>query len=125
MRNLYSSTSQRLQGLAFALLSWGLVATLSACSHEPPATQSAQAQLGRQIFHDPSLSASGKQSCASCHDAAFGHAQPNNLAAQLGGAALNLQGGRTAPSLRYLAQNTAFHFDAEGKPTGQCQSVKS
>ena len=28
------------------------------------------AQLGRRIFHDASLSASGKQSCASCHDPA-------------------------------------------------------
>lgn len=118
MRHALSALSPRLQRLFLGLLTGGLVATLSACSHEPPTTQSAQARLGRQIFHDPSLSASGKQSCASCHDAAFGHAPPNNLAAQLGGADLNLQGGRTAPSLRYLAQNTAFHFDAEGKATG-------
>src|SRR5579872_5646853 len=35
---------------------------------------SAVAQLGARLFHDPSLSASGRLSCASCHDpaAAYG-----------------------------------------------------
>ncbi|WP_372524672.1 cytochrome-c peroxidase [Piscinibacter sp.] len=79
---------------------------------------SAQAELGERIFNDVSLSASGQQSCASCHDAANGHAPANSLAAQLGGASLDLQGGRSTPSIRYLAFNTAFHFDAEGTPTG-------
>ena len=47
---------------------------------------SAVAQLGEKIFFDPSLSASGKQSCATCHspDHAFG--PPNALSVQLGGA---------------------------------------
>ena len=37
---------------------------------------SAEASLGREIFHDESLSASGRMSCATCHDAAhaFVHA---------------------------------------------------
>ena len=38
------------------------------------------AQLGRQIFNDASLSASGKQSCASCHDPAHAYAPGNKLA---------------------------------------------
>lgn len=79
---------------------------------------SAQAELGKQIFHDASLSASGNQSCASCHDPNNGHAAPNNLAVQLGGPSLNLQGTRSSPSIRYLAANTASYFDAEGTPTG-------
>jgi cytochrome c peroxidase len=33
----------------------------------PSAPLSAVATLGKQIFYDTSLSASGKQSCASCH----------------------------------------------------------
>ncbi|HJW11792.1 MAG TPA: cytochrome-c peroxidase, partial [Albitalea sp.] len=77
-----------------------------------------RAALGEKIFNDVSLSASGRQSCASCHDADHGHAPPNTLAVQLGGALLDLQGGRSAPSIRYLAFNTAFHFDDEGTPTG-------
>lgn len=79
---------------------------------------SATAQLGERIFNDTSLSASGRQACVSCHIASSGHAQDNALAAQLGGAGLDLQGGRTAPSMRYLNYNTAFFFDAEGTPTG-------
>src|SRR5215475_14289074 len=31
--------------------------------------------LGKKIFHDPSLSASGAMSCSTCHDPANGHAQ--------------------------------------------------
>jgi cytochrome c peroxidase len=50
--------------------------------------------------------------------ASAGHAQDNALAAQLGGADLTLQSTRVAPSIRYLATNTAFHFDAEDTPTG-------
>ncbi len=79
---------------------------------------SAQAALGEKIFNDTSLSASGKQACASCHVSGSGHGQDNNLAAQLGGADLTLQGGRNSPSIRYLATNTSFFFDAEGTPTG-------
>ncbi|MBS0508750.1 MAG: cytochrome-c peroxidase, partial [Proteobacteria bacterium] len=79
---------------------------------------SAVAALGEKIFKDPSLSASGRQSCASCHDAAFAHAQPNGLATQLGGPGLDRQGGRLSPSIRYLATNQAFFFAADGTPTG-------
>ncbi len=79
---------------------------------------SAVATLGQKIFHDPSLSSSGRQSCASCHDAAFAHAQPNALAAQFGGPGLNQQGSRLSPTIRYLASNKAFFFAADGTPTG-------
>lgn len=79
---------------------------------------SAQASLGEKIFHDTSLSASGQQACASCHDPQAGHAPANALPAQLGGPAMDQQGGRNSPSIRYLNFNTAFFFDAEGTPTG-------
>lgn len=92
----------------------------TAASAEPPSatTLSAHAALGEKIFNDTSLSASGRQACASCHVASAGHASDNALAAQLGGALLERQGGRSAPSIRYLQTNVAFHFDAEGTPTG-------
>ena len=79
---------------------------------------SAQAQLGERIFSDVTLSASGRQSCATCHVEASGHAPDNALAAQFGGALLDQQGSRTAPSINYLSFNTSFHFDSEGTPTG-------
>jgi cytochrome c peroxidase len=82
-------------------------------------TLSALAQLGEQVFKDPSLSASGSQSCASCHDAAHGHAPANNLSAQLGGTTgSDQQGLRAAPAIRYLVYNTGFAFAADGTPTG-------
>jgi cytochrome c peroxidase len=92
--------------------------TSSPASAPEPATLSATAALGEKIFHDASLSASGRQSCASCHDPAFGHSPPNALAAQFGGADLTLQGTRKAPGIRYLAANTPFFFAADGTPTG-------
>ena len=79
---------------------------------------SAQAALGEKIFSDTSLSASGRQACASCHVPANGHASDNALAAQLGGADGSLQGSRLAPAIRYLASNRAFAFGADGTPTG-------
>jgi cytochrome c peroxidase len=82
------------------------------------ATLSAQARLGEKIFNDTSLSASGRQSCATCHSADAGHAADNELAVQLGGPLLDQQGRRSSPSIRYLSTNTVFHFDAEGTPTG-------
>ena len=104
-----------------------LAALISACGgggtasspSAPGAVElSAQAALGEKIFHDESLSASGRQSCASCHDAAFGHSPANALAAQFGGADLTLQGTRKAPGGRYLAANQPFFFAADGTPTG-------
>jgi len=85
----------------------------------PPATAlSDQAALGELIFHDVSLSASGRQACASCHVESNAHSPDNALPAQLGGPLTDQQGGRSAPSVRYLAFNTAFFFDGEGTPTG-------
>jgi len=88
----------------------------------PPAESgsfSARAILGEKIFNDVSLSASGRQSCASCHAAEAGHAGPRSTGVtEPGGVALELQGGRTSPSIRYLATNKAFGFDAEGTPNG-------
>ncbi|BDU77941.1 cytochrome-c peroxidase [Mesoterricola sediminis] len=79
---------------------------------------SAEAQLGEAIFKDTRLSASGQQACATCHVAADAHGAPNAFPAQFGGAALDLQGTRQSPSIRYLATNTPFFFDKEGTPTG-------
>lgn len=85
---------------------------------DSPGPLSPAAALGEQIFSDPTLSASGQMSCASCHVSLAAHAPANALPVQPGGPALDQQGSRQAPSIRYLATNTAFHFDGEGTPTG-------
>lgn len=80
------------------------------------ADSAAAAELGDQIFHDASLSASGQLSCASCHDPSKAHA--SDAAVNIGGAAMNVSGTRNAPSLRYLDLTPAFFFDRDGTPTG-------
>jgi cytochrome c peroxidase len=85
----------------------------------PPAPEeplSPLAALGREIFHDPSLSASGQQSCASCHRAEFGHASAHGI--EKGGPAMQATGQRNVPSIRYLQTRHALNFDNEGKASG-------
>lgn len=119
---------------ALLALALALVASLTACggggsSDSASGTQTASVQaastqlsqvalLGQKIFSDASLSASGRQSCASCHDPASAHAAPNDLAVQLGGPGLTTQGFRAVPSLRYLNSTPAFFFADDGTPTG-------
>jgi cytochrome c peroxidase len=80
---------------------------------------SALAALGDQLFHDVSLSASGRMSCATCHAPDTAHATGDpELLVPSGGAQLDVPGMRNAPSLRYLALNPAFFFAADGTPTG-------
>jgi len=69
---------------------------------------SAVALLGKALFFDPLLSASGKQSCASCHDPKFGYNPPNGLVVQPGGADLKQAGYRPPPSLAYLYRQLPF-----------------
>lgn len=79
---------------------------------------SSQALLGQRIFSDPSLSASGRLACASCHVETSGHAPENDLPAQFGGALLDRQGVRNAPTINYLAFATEFSVRADGTPSG-------
>jgi cytochrome c peroxidase len=110
--------------VAFLTACGGGGASGSATGTQTASTQTASIQLsqvallGQKIFSDASLSASGRQSCASCHDPASAHAAPNDLAVQLGGPGLATQGFRAAPSLRYLNSTPAFFFAEDGTPTG-------
>ncbi|WP_092797087.1 MULTISPECIES: cytochrome-c peroxidase [unclassified Janthinobacterium] len=64
--------------------------------------------MGRAMFFEPSLSVSGKLSCASCHSPDHAYGPPNDLAVQLGGPDLQDAGTRAAPSLRYIQNAPAF-----------------
>jgi cytochrome c peroxidase len=64
--------------------------------------------LGRALFFDPSLSASGKMACATCHDPQRAFGPPNALAVQLGGKDMRQPGLRAVPSLDYLQIVPAF-----------------
>src|SRR5690242_5310535 len=94
-----------------------------ACSNAafaaPPTTAPTAAGLGARIFADPSLSASGAMSCASCHTPSYAHAAPPDTAVvPPGGAEGKTPGFRAAPSLRYLNVGLPFSFDEEGTPSG-------
>ncbi|HEY7372625.1 MAG TPA: cytochrome c peroxidase [Polyangia bacterium] len=78
------------------------------------ATVPEMTELGRRLFFDVSLSASGKMSCSTCHDPRFGYGPPNARAVQLGGPDGKHAGTRAAPGLRYLQTVPPFsehHFD--------------
>jgi cytochrome c peroxidase len=73
-------------------------------------------ELGRRMFFDPALSASGKMSCAGCHDPAHAFGPPDASPVQLGGAKLDQAGHRAVPSLKYLQvvpQFTEHFFESE------------
>ena len=88
-------------------------------------TLSAAAQLGRKIFADKALSASGQQSCSSCHVAASAFAEDATASGvdhgspvALGGLAMNKTGFRNTPSLMYAALTPIFYINADGGPHG-------
>jgi cytochrome c peroxidase len=71
----------------------------------------ALAALGRKMFYDPSLSGSGRMSCASCHNPEQAFGPPHAFAVQsvpLGGKDLRQMGSRSVPSLRYLQAAPQF-----------------
>jgi cytochrome c peroxidase len=91
------------------------LAEISASGMLPSATQppaagglSLAAQLGKQLFFEKSLSASGTMSCATCHDPEHAYGPSNGLAVQVGGPDMNRAGTRAVPSLRYKEYTPPF-----------------
>ena len=83
--------------------------------------------LGRALFSDRTLSASGRVSCASCHDPAHAYGPPNRLPVQSGGPGQDRPGLRAVPALTYHQNIPNFQphfFDNDGNdsedqgPTG-------
>jgi cytochrome c peroxidase len=81
-------------------------------SFEPMPSPAALAALGRQLFLDPALSASGKIACATCHDPSHDFGPANTQAVQRGGADGRSFGVRAVPSLKYTQNTPPFteHF---------------
>lgn len=71
------------------------------------------ARLGRALFFDSSLSASGRMACASCHRPDHAYGPPDGRAVQPGGPTLHTQGHRAVPSLRYLGRVPPFGVGPE------------
>lgn len=75
---------------------------------QPNPTLSPTAALGKLIFLDTSLSASGKVACSTCHSPDHAYGPPNALAVQLGGSDMRHPGTRAVPSLRYMSFTPKF-----------------
>jgi cytochrome c peroxidase len=77
------------------------------------------AELGRKLFFDPGLSASGQLSCASCHDPANAYGPSAARAVEPGGRDMRQAGFRAVPSLRYGQVTPHFSehfFDNDDEP---------
>lgn len=89
-----------------AALGGALLVVVVCAEVEAASVRSPIVSLGRRIFFDESLSASGRLSCASCHSPEHAYGPPNGRAVQLGGAALDREGLRAVSSLRYVLNRT-------------------
>jgi len=70
---------------------------------------SAAAQLGKALFFETALSASGRLACASCHDPTNAYGPPRGAPALMqGGEHLERVGLRAVPTLRYLRDRPRF-----------------
>jgi cytochrome c peroxidase len=76
------------------------------------------AALGQKLFFDTALSASGQQSCSTCHAPAAAFSDPDGRSVPLGGPNMDLLGFRNTPSLTYASFTPAFHFENDGTPVG-------
>jgi len=104
---------RRLLGpLALVAAACGPSGTSATVAAAPPARApgalSAAAEVGRALFFDKSLSATGAMSCATCHDPDHAYGPPNDLAVQLGGPDGRAEGPRAVPSLRYKEYTPAY-----------------
>jgi cytochrome c peroxidase len=79
--------------------------------------------LGRKLFFDASLSASGKLACSSCHDPAKAFGPPDGASVRVGGGQMQATGVRATPSLRYIQNVPSFteHFFDESKDESEDQ----
>jgi cytochrome c peroxidase len=86
---------------------FGLIAVVGVAQAAPLPPTPLQ-NLGRRMFFDASLSASGKMACGSCHDPKYAYGPPPGHAIAMGGPDLDQPGTRAIPSLRYLRDVPPF-----------------
>ena len=95
----------------------GADAPFYANTFEKVPSAAAMTDIGRALFFDASLSASGRVACATCHDPRRAFGPPNNSPVQRGGRDGRQLGVRAVPSLTYtqtIPPFTEHYFDDEG-----------
>jgi len=109
-------------GLAFAVMSSATASAAAAApfyanQFEKIPSAGAMTAVGRAMFFDQSLSASGTLACAGCHSATRAFGPPDASSVRLGGSDGRRAGVRAVPTLMYT-QNippfTEHFFDDEG-----------
>jgi cytochrome c peroxidase len=73
------------------------------------------AELGKLIFHDASLSSSGRLSCATCHSPDHAYGPAADTPVMDGGPDLSRQGVRAVPSLMYLEREPNFSIGPDNE----------
>lgn len=112
-------------GATAALAAAALTAAAPPTASAEPAPE-VQIALGRAIFADPSLSVSGRMSCATCHDPAHAYGPPDARAVREGGKDLRTPGTRAVPSLRYTLNRTPVWFqEYQSNPIERMIAVES
>ena len=97
MRKSFLTAIALSAGILCVVGSRGMSGSLARSSELSPT-----AALGKKIFFDRSLSASGKMACSTCHDARYAYGPPNGLSVQFGGPHMRSPDYRAVPSLRYI-----------------------
>ena len=74
-------------------------------------------QLGKMLYFDENLSANGNQSCASCHDPAWGYAGPDSVVNEHGavyaGSFPDRFGNRRPPTAAYAFASPILHYNED------------
>jgi len=118
------SSARPLARVWFAVATMALLISCSgdASSQPQPQPLSASATLGKALFFDKNLSASGKQSCATCHVPSRAFVEDpttdEGFPVPLGGVDMDLPGFRNTPSLMYASFTPVFSISASGTPSG-------
>ena len=103
------------------ITSAAVLAATAAASSAYAAELTAKEQLGKSIFFDKNLSINQNQSCASCHDPAWGWTGPDPAINAAGsvyeGSIPGRFGDRKPPTSAYATPSPIFHND-KGTFTG-------
>src|SRR6185437_6454588 len=108
--DLYMDSFRIGRGMAALVLGAAIAVSAAPAPAAPTDDDGRLPALGKLVFMDPSLSASGKLSCASCHSPDHAYGPPNGKAVQLGGPNMNSPGARAVPSLRYVLNRTPIWY---------------
>jgi cytochrome c peroxidase len=115
LRNTSSFRMSRLRSATIGVLTGVLVLALGFCRRAPLPPRSAPrpdaatlTALGRALFFDSTLSASGRTACSSCHDPRHDWGPPNARAVQVAGLSGSAAGVRAVPSLKYAQDTPPF-----------------